>query len=389
MLGGAFGHLDVWLLHHEAHTIGAFALVGMGAVFAGVVRVPITSVLIIFEMTGDYGLVLPLMVANMMSYGLARAVRPLPIYEALLAQDGVILPKAPSTRHPLEQLRVTDAMTLHVVSVHPRQTVRDALDAVAGKSFDAMPVVDDVGTVLGEVSVVDLRYLVNDPDRPVSTLMEPASVIARDTPLLAAIARMNDEGARHLHVVESASSLRLAGIITLSDVVHAHAKVSRVVKPATAHAEPSSRFSGHQARGMMVTAIVVDHGAKFGELHALFGDPDVRAVVVRGQHGNFGVILPEHLHGLQGESELENLFVASDLAVPALDVDPAADIGALAKAMAGDGAVGGGGGGVRYNIEGAGRGRDQKRPRDRDARCTRRRVTRARAVCENIERQPL
>jgi len=129
MLGGAFGHLDVWLLHHEPHTVGAFALVGMGAVFAGVVRVPITSVLIIFEMTGDYGLVLPLMLANMMSYGLARAVRPVPIYEALLAQDGVHLPKVPLAPHPFEQLLVADAMTHKVVSVHPRQSVREGLDA--------------------------------------------------------------------------------------------------------------------------------------------------------------------------------------------------------------------------------------------------------------------
>jgi len=64
----------------------------MGAVFAGVIRAPITSVLIIFEMTGSYGLVLPLMLANMTAYGLARRWRPVPIYDALLAQDGVVLP---------------------------------------------------------------------------------------------------------------------------------------------------------------------------------------------------------------------------------------------------------------------------------------------------------
>ena len=61
MLGGAIGYLDVGLLQHEEKQLGAFALVGMGAVFAGVIRAPITSVLIIFEMTGGYGLVLPLM----------------------------------------------------------------------------------------------------------------------------------------------------------------------------------------------------------------------------------------------------------------------------------------------------------------------------------------
>jgi CIC family chloride channel protein len=71
MLGGALGFADVALFHHDPSEIGAFALVGMGAVFASIIRAPITSVLIIFEMTGGYSLILPLMLANMTAYALA------------------------------------------------------------------------------------------------------------------------------------------------------------------------------------------------------------------------------------------------------------------------------------------------------------------------------
>jgi chloride channel protein, CIC family len=92
MLGGTVGYVDVMVFHHSAESIGAFALVGMGAVFAGIIRAPMTSIVIIFEMTGSYGLILPLMIANMSAYGLARYWRQLPIYEALLLQDGVVLP---------------------------------------------------------------------------------------------------------------------------------------------------------------------------------------------------------------------------------------------------------------------------------------------------------
>jgi CIC family chloride channel protein len=92
MLGGAVGYLDVAVFHHPADAIGAFAVVGMGAVFAGIVRAPMTSVLIVFEMTGGYGLVLPLMIANMSAFALARHWRRTPIYEALLEQDGIQLP---------------------------------------------------------------------------------------------------------------------------------------------------------------------------------------------------------------------------------------------------------------------------------------------------------
>jgi len=91
MLGGSIGYIDVMMFHHSADAIGAFAVVGMGAVFAGIVRAPITSILIVFEMTGSYGLVLPLMIANMTAFALARYWRKVPVYEALLAQDGIVL----------------------------------------------------------------------------------------------------------------------------------------------------------------------------------------------------------------------------------------------------------------------------------------------------------
>ena len=92
MLGGAVGYIDVAVFHHPADAIGAFAVVGMGAVFAGIIRAPMTSILIVFEMTGGYGLVLPLMIANMSAFALARHWRRTPIYEALLLQDGIHLP---------------------------------------------------------------------------------------------------------------------------------------------------------------------------------------------------------------------------------------------------------------------------------------------------------
>lgn len=99
MLGGSVGWLEHhWLGHSE---MGAFALVGMGALFAGVIRAPITSVLIIFEMTSGYGLVLPLMIANMTSYVIARHFDPRNLYDALLEQDGIHLPVGVETPTPV------------------------------------------------------------------------------------------------------------------------------------------------------------------------------------------------------------------------------------------------------------------------------------------------
>ena len=128
MLGGSVGYLDSSLLHHDPKVIGAFALVGMGAVFASAVRAPITSVLIIFEMTGSYDLILPLMIANTISYGLARHYRPVAVYHALLEQDNIHLPRPNrATAHALEQLRVADAMTAPVAALPASLTVDEAL----------------------------------------------------------------------------------------------------------------------------------------------------------------------------------------------------------------------------------------------------------------------
>ena len=104
MLGGSVGWLDVAVFHHSAEEIGAFAVVGMGAVFAGIIRAPMTSILIVFEMTGGYGLVLPLMIANMSAFALARHWRPLQIYEALLEQDGIHLPHGGAAAEPVPVL---------------------------------------------------------------------------------------------------------------------------------------------------------------------------------------------------------------------------------------------------------------------------------------------
>lgn len=100
MLGGAVGYLDVTVFHHSADSVGAFAVVGMGAVFAGIVRAPMTSILIIFEMTGGYGLVLPMMIANISAFVLARFWRRTAIYDALLLQDGIDLKEHSASAEP-------------------------------------------------------------------------------------------------------------------------------------------------------------------------------------------------------------------------------------------------------------------------------------------------
>ncbi len=217
MLGGAFGVLDVEVLGHAHSEVGSFALVGMGAVFAGTVRAPITSVLIIIEMTAGYGLTLPLMISNMIAYGLARRLRPLPIYEAFLAQDGIEL-------HPTRPADVVEGLTIEGVALSqiphatfsPGTVTSELLRIVetVGRQ-EVFPVVDGDERIVGIVTLDDLTLLAEerhveglvcarDIMRPPTTVV-PHELVSRALDLMASI------GVRELPVVDS--NRRVVGMI--------------------------------------------------------------------------------------------------------------------------------------------------------------------------------
>src|SRR5439155_3510833 len=97
MAGGIVGTLVHRLAPFPTGDPGAYALVGMGTLFAGILRAPMTSVFMIFEITQDYQILVPLMVANLLSFVISKQYQSSPVYHALLEQDGVHLP-VPATR---------------------------------------------------------------------------------------------------------------------------------------------------------------------------------------------------------------------------------------------------------------------------------------------------
>jgi len=229
MLGGAVGFLDQIILHHSGNEVGAFALVGMGAVFAGSIRAPITSVLIIFEMTGSYGLILPLMVANMTAYVLARHFRPTPIYEALLEQDGVHLPhRRGAVSHALEQLRVSEAMTTKPATLPASLTIAEALQRIGNYDFSTYPVIEDGGRFAGMVSEIRLRRMMAEgkSQQTVGEIADSGDYVFPDQPLVRAVVHMNRSKVRQLAVLERGDGTGLIGLLTMSDIVRAQARAA-------------------------------------------------------------------------------------------------------------------------------------------------------------------
>lgn len=312
MLGGAVGYLDVAAFHHEGRQLGAFALVGMGAVFAGVIRAPITSVLIIFEMTGGYGLVLPLMLANMTAYVLARRYRATPIYEALLEQDGVVLPHASPRGHPLEQLTVADAMTAAVVSVRGTGAVGGVREALARRGFQILPVLDDQGGLLGAVPLADLRAA--PAASSVSQLVQDVETILADVPLARAVVRMSEKAVRQLVVLDEKTASRVVGILTITDLIRAHARAVGIEPDKKADGRSPMGPGDVRARDLVRAAPTLAGGATMDVLVHAFATSASDVVIVQSPEGNAtGVVLLEQVRDFLHDEQLQRMLVAADL----------------------------------------------------------------------------
>jgi CIC family chloride channel protein len=94
---------------HLVISTGTYALVGMGVLFAGFLRAPMTSVFMVLEVSGNYSIILPVIVANTFAYVISRAMQPTPIFDLLTRQDGLDLPSMEEEREQ-SVLRVEDAM---------------------------------------------------------------------------------------------------------------------------------------------------------------------------------------------------------------------------------------------------------------------------------------
>jgi chloride channel protein, CIC family len=223
MLGGSVGTITHQLLPAQTATAGAYALVGMGAVFAGIVRAPMTSVIMIFEMTQDYAVIVPLMIANLVSLFLASRLQREPIYEALAVPDGIHLPSAEG-RNRQGLRRVVRVMRPVEETLAGELTVDQALQQVQSSKARSWLTMNEQG-VTGVVSLTTLeRAAAEDSTKTVGDIVS-GNVFAhvhRDQGLDLALERMGASGVEILPVVSRADVHQLEGIVTLHEVLDAY-----------------------------------------------------------------------------------------------------------------------------------------------------------------------
>jgi CIC family chloride channel protein len=223
MVGGSVGTVAHHLFPAYTAVPGAYALVGMGAVFAGIVRAPMTSVLMIFEMTQDYAVIVPLMIANLVSLFIASRLQHAPIYEALAEQDGIHLPSA-KTRQHLGRRLVRKTMRAASQLLPAEITVREAYERVRSSEFRNW-LVTDLRGVIGVISLSRLeRELAEGADKRLDQLAGSRAFphIHPDQGLDVALDRMGANQIELLPVVSRADVHKLEGVVTLRDVLHAY-----------------------------------------------------------------------------------------------------------------------------------------------------------------------
>ena len=220
MLGGCVGTLAHYLFPAYTATPGAYALVGMGAAFAGIVRAPMTSVLMIFEMTQDYAVIVPLMISNLVSLFISSQLQKQPIYEALAIQDGIHLPSAASRLRSAER-QVVRVMRPATESLPAELTVREALERVRSAAFRTWLVIDRRG-VVGVINLSMLeRELAEGADKKLCELVGVFIFphVHSDQGLDLALDRMGTNRIELLPVVSRADVHKLEGVVTLRDVL--------------------------------------------------------------------------------------------------------------------------------------------------------------------------
>jgi CIC family chloride channel protein len=220
MLGGVVGNVANRFFPHTVGTPGAYALVGMGTAFAGIVRAPMTSVLMIFEITRDYAVIVPLMISNLVSLFISAKLQPKPIYDELAHQDGLHLPSGES-RQQETQRRVHHAMREATEVFQVDTTVEEALARARSSEFRAWPVSDRNG-VIGVVSLGRLRQWAGEGSAG-KALREVVGGdlphVHIDHPLHVALDRMGASQLDLLPVVSRANVRQLRGVVTLEDIL--------------------------------------------------------------------------------------------------------------------------------------------------------------------------
>jgi CIC family chloride channel protein len=232
MLGGAVGDLERHFFPHLTGSTGTYVLVGMGVLFAGFLRVPMTSVFMVLEVSGNYEIVVPVIVANTFSYLISRSLQTVPIFDMLTRQDGLILPSLEEDREEAI-LRVEDAMLPVPATILSAEDYVDANARRVQDSTDSNFLVRMHPSGWNIIGRDQLQRLFREGkgEHTLASVLPPQSLpsLYPDLPLDSALRYVNDYAL--VPVVNRANFRHLEGVISRDSVFKKYGSRNSVEAP--------------------------------------------------------------------------------------------------------------------------------------------------------------
>lgn len=218
-LGALFGELVSATMKNWSAAPSAYALVGMGAFLAGATHAPLMAILMLFEMTLDYGIVLPLMLACVTAYYTARAIDPGSLYSGKLARR-----KTPQSDVPSLERSIRELIRPNPVTVRPQSSFDELVALFTENRHNYVYVVDEDSRLLGAVGLHDIKSVLNRPELSklviASELMHvDFPCLSADAPLGVALERMLAHDGERLPVVNDLDTRVLVGVIAKRDLL--------------------------------------------------------------------------------------------------------------------------------------------------------------------------
>ena len=226
-LGAAYGIAGQHVFPMTSESPGALAVVGMAGLVAGATHAPLTAIMMVFEMTGDYGLILPLMLTSVISYGIAKRLHPESIYTEWLVRRGVVLSNGADAA-VLTRISVHECLNAHPTVIRDDATLEEIRRIIQEGRQTDFPVVDGSGALVGMLSSTGMRDALADGSPPGGLVLaadlvvpETDSITADDT-LLTTLRRFGKRDADVLPVVDPTRRDRLVGVVSRQDLLGAY-----------------------------------------------------------------------------------------------------------------------------------------------------------------------
>lgn len=226
-VGGACGVLAQGQLRGLQIAPGALALVGMAGVVSGATHAPLTAIMMVFEMTGDYGLILPLMLTSVLAYSTARRLHSESVYTEWLVRRGVVLSHGADAA-VLARITVSECMNRRPAVVPEHASLHRIVELTRSSRQTDFPVVDASGKLVGMLSHDTLRAALEDRERLAGIVLAADLAFAEcdrvtvEDSLLTALRRLSSRDIDYLPVIRAEDRERLEGIVSRQDLMAAY-----------------------------------------------------------------------------------------------------------------------------------------------------------------------